>query len=372
MIGPLASPIADDLAVPHAFVGLLTTLPILAMGLCSALGPLLASLVGVRRAVLVAIGAIAVLGLARSIDGGPALLLVLTVALGISVGAAGTLPSVIARSAASPNAGLAGGVVASGIVLGATLSAAMAVPLADWLGHWRFALAALSLPAVLSVPLLARLIPVAPAATRTRSSDWRVGRRPVVLLLTLIFGLQAMVYWSITAWLPGALAEHGWPIAEAALMVGVVNLAALSANVLIVVLSDRLGERRRQILTSAICIGLSSLILATLPPMALFGSLAIGLGLGAIFPLLFIATVETAADPAEAGQVAAVVLGGGYVIAAVGPTALGLLRDVSGGHQLGLAAIAAVGCLVALAAGALQLTPMKPRLPGHPERSARP
>jgi len=353
-IGPLTPQIVADLGVSHAAVGLLTTLPILAMGLCSPLGPALAASVGARRAIVLSVATLAVVGIGRAAASEPALLLALTVGVGIVVGAAGSLPSIVARSAAPARAGLAGGVVAAGIVLGAIASATTAVPLADALGGWRAALAVLSLAALASVPFVARLLPAVTVAPRVPTAAWRVATRPHVAALTVVFGLQALVYWTLTAWLPDGLIERGWNDSDAAAMVGLVNAAALTANLTIVAVSDRIGQRRRQILASAGVIALSGVGLAALPSLALIAAAAIGLGLGAIFALLLIATVDAASDAVDAGRIAAVVLGGGYTIAAVGPVALGLLRDLAGGHGLTFGAIAILGLLVAVAAVALQ------------------
>jgi len=175
-----------------------------------------------------------------------------------------------------------------------------------------------------------------------------------VAALTVVFGLQALVYWTLTAWLPDGLIERGWNASDGAAMVGLVNAAALAANLTIVAVSDRIGRRRRQILVSAGVIALSGVGLAAFPSLALITAVAIGLGLGAIFPLLLIATVDVASDAVDAGRIAAVVLGGGYTIAGIGPVTLGLLRDLSGGHGLTFGAIAILGLLVAVAAVALQ------------------
>ena len=50
-IGPLAGGIIDELGVSHAFVGLLTTVPVLCMGLFAPFGPPLARRLGGRRAI---------------------------------------------------------------------------------------------------------------------------------------------------------------------------------------------------------------------------------------------------------------------------------------------------------------------------------
>lgn len=349
-IGALSSSIVADLGVSNAFIGLLTTIPVLTMGLCSPLGPAMVGILGVRRSLLLCVGVIALLGGARASSQGEAAIVATTVGIGIAIGAAGAITPIIARSSPPGSAGLLGGVATSGIVLGAIVSAGIVVPLADQLGGWRWPLLVFSLITFLSLPPLARLVPPAPIASGRLRPDWSVVRRPVVPALAVVFGLQAIIYWATSAWLPGALMERSWPVAPAAGMVALLNVAALAANLATILMSDRLGDRRHQIVASSVVIAAASGCLVLAPAFATVAVAALGLGLGAIFPLLLIATVDAAEDPAHAGSIAAVVLGAGYVIAALGPVVLGLLRDTSGAHQLGLVVIALVAAALLLTA----------------------
>ncbi len=88
---------------------------------------------------------------------------------------------------------------------------------------------------------------------------------------------------------------------------------------------------RRPLLTaviSLILIGLACLILAPLQLM-LPAIMLLGLGIGALFPLSLIATLDHAESPAQAGALLAFVQGGGYAIAALMPLLAGVIRDHS-------------------------------------------
>src|SRR5690242_2361911 len=111
-IGPLAPLLRQDLGVEAAIVGLLTTIPVLCMGLLAPVGPSLASRLGPRLALAVCLVAIAL---------------------------AGPIPSMVVADRMPSWRALGTGAYAGGIVLGSTLAAALAVPLAAG-GHWRWSL----------------------------------------------------------------------------------------------------------------------------------------------------------------------------------------------------------------------------------------
>jgi cyanate permease len=52
-----------------------------------------------------------------------------------------------------------------------------------------------------------------------------------------------------------------------------------------------------------------------------------GLGIGSLFPLSLIVTLDHADDPARAGRLTAFVQGGGYIIASIMPFVAGWMRS---------------------------------------------
>jgi CP family cyanate transporter-like MFS transporter len=352
-IGPLAADIARDLNVSHAFVGLLTTVPILCMGIFAPLGPAIARGFGARRALAVSLTALALIGVARAIVPSVPAILATTLGIGIATGAAGALPQVLAKLHAPAAPATVGGAASAGIVAGAVLSAAVAVPLADLLGGWRVTLLALALltlgTTAIGIGMLGRdpAEPPGPAVRRLRprSQAWS---------LATVFGLQAILYWGSGAWLPGAYLERGWAEAAAAGLVAILNGAALVASLSVAGLSDRLGPRLVQIRVSAVASLAAAGGLAIAPAVAPIWTIALGLSLGAIFPLLLIYTVDLAGDAADAGSLSAFMLLIGYALAGVGPIGLGYVRDLSGGFGQTmplLASVAALLVIVVLAPG---------------------
>src|SRR3712207_7168630 len=77
--------------------------------------------------------------------------------------------------------------------------------------------------------------------------------------------------------------------------------------------------------------------------------IVLGLGIGGLFPLAMTLPLDYSADAEEAGRLTAMTFFVGYIVAAVGPVAVGALRDATGGYAVPFVALAAlsVGMLVA-------------------------
>ena len=343
-IGPVATAMATDLRVSHAYVALLETIPIICMGLFAPLGPFLAARLGDRATMALGLSVVVVAGSMRAFAPSATGIMLLTVAVGIATGAAGALPAFVGKLRASVSrTGIAAATSATGIVAGATFAAAAAAPVAATLGGWRPTVAFMGL--VCLIPLAGWLGLVGPApsrtpqATRPRGHVWL---RPVAWLLALAYGLQGIAYWGANAWLPGAFVEQGWSATSAGTLVALLNGATLLGNLSLIVLSSRVG-RRALLVASAAAIGAGAVALTVQPHLAVAWTLLMGLGNGMIYPVLLALTMDVAEDEAAAGAIGAFMLLVGYELSALGPVVLGLVRDAEGSFRLPLVLLAAAG-----------------------------
>src|SRR5262249_36117662 len=148
--GPLTLRIQDDLGLSHGVAGLMSTIPLLCMGLFAPAAQVVAGRVGTTRAVTAALAGIAVLGCARAFVPSAAGVLARTLPLGIAVALGNALmPIAVARSNTSRPM-LATGAYTTGMTCGSIAAALIAVPLADALGGWRAALAAFGIAGFVS------------------------------------------------------------------------------------------------------------------------------------------------------------------------------------------------------------------------------
>jgi CP family cyanate transporter-like MFS transporter len=119
--------------------------------------------------------------------------------------------------------------------------------------------------------------------------------------------------------------------------------------------ADRIGSRRSQLVAvgSVVCLGFLGIVV--LPDQAGLWAVLLGVGLGAVFPLVLTLPVDVAEGAAAVGATAALMLLGGYVASSIGPVGLGLLRDATGSYSISLWLL--VGLSAALVVACLALTP---------------
>ena len=335
-VGPLLPFIRADLDLPAGVAGLLTSIPVLCMGIFAPLGPRLAARLGPREAFAVSLALIAGFGLLRAVVPSFPLVLAATLGIGFGVGVAGAIPSMVVSTRMPSRPALGTGAYAGGIVAGSTLAAALAVPLAlD--GAWRVALAVISVASFLAIVVWLVLVRPDPPGRRLAPRAVRLpwGSRTAWVLL-LVFGVQSLLYYGVVSWLANVFVERGWTPAAAGSLVAVVNAVGLVTTLGVPLLADRLGARRPQLVASSVAATLALLGLLLAPDLAVAWVVVIGLALGAIFPLVLTLPLDVTDDPAQVGSVAALMLLGGYILSSTGPVLLGAARDATGSFEVSL------------------------------------
>lgn len=373
-IGPLLPLIRADLDLAAAPAGLLTTIPVLCMGLFAPLGSRLASRFGTRQALGGALLAIVVLGLVRAAVPAFPLVLGATFGIGIAIGIAGPVPSIVVSQRLPQRPALGTGAYAGGIVLGSTLAAAVAVPLAVN-GGWRASLAIVSLASAASLAawlvLVPRREPAVPLPRRAHGLPWR---RPAAWLLVAVFGLQSVLFYGVVSWVPNAFVERGWDAATAGGLVAAFNGVGLATTIGVPLVADRFARRRPALTAASAVATVAAALLVLAPDLGYLWISVLGLALGAVFPLALTLPLDVTDDPGRVGSVAALMLLGGYVVSSAGPLILGIARDVSGTFTASLWMVAVLGAL--LTGACLLLSPARLRqaavspLSGEPATAA--
>ena len=371
-IGPLAGDIGAELGASHAFVGLLTAIPVLCMGVFAPFGPSLARAIGTRRAIAAAAGTVAAAGVVRALVPGETTLLVLTFVVGLATAMAGPLLAMFVRGRLAAHAVAGTAAYAGGTTLGAAVASAVAVPLVTLLGGWRWSLAAISVASGFGALAWLRLSATRPRAAGatepaagSRTTGWGLAmprlpvRRPVVWAIGLLFGLQSSLYYGVAAWLPSVYIERGWDPAAAAILVTVSNVGGL-AGTLFAPIASRRGVERRTLLLGAALAALTGLLgVVLLPAPGWLWTVVMGVGLGVTFTMVLTLPTDVAHDAREAGGASALMLLVGYLISSAAPLVLGAARDASGSFAVGLWLL--VGIAAAMVPIAWSLAPHRLR-----------
>ena len=331
-VGPLIPSIQDAFGTSHAVVGLLGTIPVLCMGLFAPVAAYLAARIGTRRAMTIGLTLIGVFGVLRATMPSAWLVVLLTWPVGIGMGVGNALAPISIKEHFEDRPATGTGVYTTGIQIGSTGAAALAVPLAGWLaGGWRGALVALSVAALLSLVAWVVLTwddapHTVPSATVPRL-PWRSG---TAWLLVAIFGLMASAYYGLNAWLPDAYTERGWSDRSAGILLAMMNLTAIPASFVFPYLSDRTRQRRPFLLGLSVCFVTGAVILVAVPAIGYLGALTAGVAQGGLFAMVMTLPLDFERTPERVGALVAMMLGLGYTIGAAAPFVLGAVRDATG------------------------------------------
>lgn len=334
-VGPLVPSIQSDLGVSHAVAGLLGSIPVLCMVVFAPAAAYVAGAIGPRLAIAGSVALIAAGGLLRVAVPDAVVLLLFTFPVGVGIAISGTLLPAVVKERLSHRPAFATGIYASGIQVGSAASAALAVPLAHLHGGWRFSLGALAAAAALSCAAWLGLGGSERERVRVRPPRLPV-RSATAWGVTGVFTMIAICFYGLSAWLPDAYVEHGWSDGKAGALLAVVQAVTVPAGLAIPWLADRWGSRRLY-LASAALVQMSGLLgVQLLPGGGWLWAVLIGIGIGTLFPLAMTLPLDLSRDPAQAGAVAAMMLGVGYVLTAAAPLVLGVVRDATGSFSTSL------------------------------------
>lgn len=325
-------------------LNLLATLPVIAFGISAPVGPLLARRLGVTRALIWTMVALAgSLALRVVVPGG---MLPGTFLAGVSIMAAGTLLPQYLKSLRA--GGLWIGLSSMSFSAGAALGAGLAVPLSTAVGGPAVALGLWAVPALIAAGAMVgvALRSEAPPPPSSRMALPR-SARPTVALITAMFGLQAMLFFAVASWLPRILGDRGVDAQTAGWLLALTSVAGLVPTLVAPILA-----RRRRVLR-VFGPGLGIVMLAAFVWLASGDEsyIAITVVLGAVqsatFGLSLALIVMLAADEASAGLLSAIAQGVGYAFAGAGSLLVGVLHDLTGGWTASL--VFMIGCAAALA-----------------------
>jgi CP family cyanate transporter-like MFS transporter len=343
-VGPLLPRIESSLHISHGVAGLLATIPVLCMGVFAPLAPPMLRRFGSRAAIGASLFVAAAVGVLRAVLPGAPLVLLFTVPVGVGIAVAGTLLPVVVKDEYPERPTLGTGVYTTGINVGATVASVAAAPLAVLFG-WRWTLVVYSLVSLaLVVPWLARRHAAAAAPERAPLPV----RVPLAWAIAGAFALQSILFYGFNAWLADAYVERGWSDTRAGALVALMNGVALVVGIATALSADRVGSRRAFLLAGAgVCVAAGSLVAADTRGAWAWAAL-LGAGMGVLFTIVMTLPLDAGRDRAEVAAYSTVMLGIGYAISSLAPTALGAVRDATGTFTAPLSILAVDALLLLL------------------------
>lgn len=361
--GPLLPEISDEYDLSGTAAGALTTLPLLffgSYGLAAAF---------MRRSprsetLLVSSMALLVAALLLRLVDAPAALYAGSLAAGIAISIGNiAMPAVIKRDHPSSIA-LVTSVYTVAITASAALAAALVIPVDQALaGGWRVPLALLAVPAAIAalawLPRLLRTrdVPGARPAVGdgTRPPAATVWRSTLAWHVTFFMGVQSLLAYVVVGWLATILQDRGMTAETAGYAFALTNLMQAVGSLSMPLLARHMRDQRPLAVITVVpaFVGFAGIAWAPLGSVWLWGTV-LGLGQGVGFAMALALIGLRAHDTRVAVQLSGMAQGCGYVVAALGPLAVGALHDATHGWNapmLLVLAITAALVIPGLAAG---------------------
>ncbi|MFD4371451.1 CynX/NimT family MFS transporter [Streptomyces sp. NPDC058486] len=360
-VAPLVGEIAGSFGLSSTAGSLITSIPVLFLGLGALVAPWLGRRFGAERTVLAALLLLAGGILVRLLPS-----IVAIYGGGVLVGTAIALlnvlmPGLIKRDFPDRAATMTS-VYTGAMVAGATLAAAAAVPLEEALGGgWQGSLGFWSLLAVVAAVgwlpqvLIARgrtghevrSVPAAGAA------PVRVWRSALAWQVTLFMGLQSLWSYVLIAWMPTIFTDHGMSRSEAGVVFAFNNLIQIAGAFAVPLLAGRMRSQRPLVVlvTTMVAAGYAGLLVAPAEGAWLW-SAVLGIGQGGALGLALTLIVLRTKDAPTAARLSGMAQTVGYLLAAAGPLAAGALHQATGSWSLPIALVLGV-CAAAAGVGLL-------------------
>ncbi|QCI14450.1 CynX/NimT family MFS transporter [Pseudomonas putida] len=331
-MAPVLGQVSEALGLNASLAGLLTTLPVLCLGLSAPLAPILARRFGSERVIFGILATLA-LGIVLRSNLGALGVFLGSLLAGASIGIIGVLLPGIVKRDFPRQAGTLTGVYTMALCLGAAMAAGTTVPLTQHFGNsWALGLGFWVVPALLA--MLAWL-PQARQGHGAHKVAYRVRglwRDRLAWQVTLYMGLQSSLAYIVFGWLPSILIGRGLSPTQAGLVLSGSVIVQLASSLAAPWLATR-GKDQRLAIVVVMLTTLAGLFGCLYAPLSgLWGwAVVLGVGQGGTFALALTLIVLRSKDAHVAANLSSMAQGVGYTLASMGPFAVGLVHDLTGG-----------------------------------------
>ncbi len=348
-IGSLIPNIQQDLLLTSAVAGAITTIPLLAFALFSPFAPRLAESLGMEKVIFYSMIALLIGVIVRSFPSTP-LLFAGTILIGLAIAIGNVLIPAFIKLKFPYKIGLMTGLYAVFMNVAGALSSGLSVPLALNNPYgWAGALAAWSViivfATILWIPQLRANEPI--EATPTTEKAPSMLRSPIAWSVTIFMGVQSLLFYTMVAWLPAMLKEHGYTQGQGGWMLFLLQIIIVVSTFIVPIIADKMPNQIVLSLSTVSFflfgfVGLLTPWVSLIPLWVIF----IGIGSGSAFSLAMMFFNLRTKTVKEASQLSGMAQSIGYLIAAIGPMFIGKLFDLTNSWTLPLYVL--IGCSILL------------------------
>lgn len=341
-IGPMLETIREQLSLSNAQVSLLTSVPVICMGIFASLAPVLNRKLGLKLTMYIMLILIGVTtGLRGFVTGFPVLISTAFI-IGISIAVIGPLLSAMIKQYFPDRAGSVIGVYSFGMGVGSAASAGLTAVFFEATGSYTFALsiwAVLVLMGLISWYFMmkgnieVRQQDPAPIKKQGKkaNSPWKSRKG---WLFLLFFALQSSLFFSIITWLAPIASSYGMTLLQAGTLLSVMTTVQIFLNLLLPLAMEKFPARKFWILLMLISGMIATGLFWTgVHPLMWIGAFVMGIPLGGLFPVALLLPLDETDTPDDANAWTAMMQTGGFIIGGLLPLVIALVYDWTADHQ---------------------------------------
>ncbi|HEX9336670.1 MAG TPA: MFS transporter, partial [Pseudonocardiaceae bacterium] len=298
----------------------------------------LARRLGLARAVGLAMALLTAGALVRVLDG-PGVVLGGTLVACAGIAVCNVLLPVVVKESYPHRIGLITGLYTAVLQGAAALGSVLTPPVASAAGGWRPALGQWGLLAALGT--LGWAVAARHGRTRRTVADapkprGSLLRNRMAWTVTVFFGLQSMFAYEMMGWAPQVLMSAGVPRGEAGAMAAVISVLGVPLSLLLAPVAARQRGQSAWLvgLTLLGAAGVAGLLVAPGAAPWLW-TVCVGVGMGVFAIAVALIPLRTK-NSEDTRALSTMTQGIGYLLAAVGPLAFGLLHGATGGWTASL------------------------------------
>ncbi|HEY9569996.1 MAG TPA: MFS transporter [Metalysinibacillus sp.] len=339
VVGPIIAFIKDGLQISNVLAGFLTTIPLLAFAVVSPFAPKLSKRFGIELTLFLSMLLLALGIIMRSL-GTTSLLVIGTILIGVAISFGNVLMPSFLKLKFPMQVGMMMGIYSVAMNVSGGLGAGISHPIAagtslGWQAALGFSVGLAILAAVVWSPQLKHNKPAPKSTQTTLKPTIPLWKSPIAWAVAATMGLQSMIFYTSSAWLPEIFISQGLTANKAGWMVSIMQLAQLPLTFAIPIIADKLTSQKPLAILASVLFTIGFLGIALeFTSLTVLWMIFLGCAGGTAFGLtmmLFTLRTKTAFAAADLSGFAQST---GYLLAAIGPVAFGYLHDVTGGWTI--------------------------------------
>ncbi len=334
-VGPVVEMLKEEFGLSNGMAGFITTLPLIAFALVSPFVGKLISGLGYKKTMVLGLflmGAGIAIRSYTNVFG----LFLGTGILGIGIAIGNILLPSLIKLKFPDRVGAYTSVLTTSMSIFAAIGAGLSYPLANTLDlGWENAMGIWAIPVVfaLAVWLMQGKVDtinqsVDNEKNKEIKSIWKV---PLAWGVATFMGSQSVVYYSLVAWLPTIITSKGFSETFAGNIALILQLVSISATLTIPILCDKFNDQRKLVILtcSFYFLGLIILLVGGEESLLIVSAICMSLGSGGAISLAMAFMSLRSPTALRASQLSGMSQSVGYIFAAIGPVAIGLIFDWS-------------------------------------------